>query len=141
MQSISCCMLYLQYAMDTDQRKSLLMTQVGALDITKSKTFLAFLTYVEKLGYIKKQQGNQDKSNLLNTVYKEILKLNHTSMTSMIAQAKSYPNVNLANLIQVSKTEHYNAVAGQGWNWNQLIQSIKSTSNKTKDESDQILAL
>ena len=31
--------LYSTYAMDPDQHKNLLMTQIGVLDITKSKSF------------------------------------------------------------------------------------------------------
>ena len=58
--------LYFTYAMESDQHKSLLMTQMRAVDITKSKTFQGFLSYVEKLGHINGQLCNEDKSNLLN---------------------------------------------------------------------------
>ena len=44
--------LYSTYTMDPYQCKALLMAQIGSLDITKSKSLLAFFTYVEKLGHI-----------------------------------------------------------------------------------------
>ena len=68
--------------MDPDQRKALLMKQIGSLDITKSKTLLAFLSYAEKLGCTGRNLGYNNKANLLNAVAKEILRLNHTSVTT-----------------------------------------------------------
>ena len=62
-------------------------------------------------------------------------------MTSIVTQAKHMRNIDLHGLLQVSQTEIYNAVAGQKWNWNHLIQSIRSTSNQNNDYSDKILAL
>ena len=76
--------LFSKYAMDPNQRKVLLMTQIGSLDITKSKTLLAFLSYTEKLGHTGRNLGYNDKENLHNAVEKEILILNHTSMTTVI---------------------------------------------------------
>ena len=103
------------------------MNQIGTLDITRSKTFQGFQSYVKQIGHIRGHLG-QNKSNLLNTEIKYILKLNHTSMTSIITQAQSMRIIDLQTLIQVSQTELHNAVAGHMWNWNQMIQSIKSTT-------------
>ena len=43
--------LYSTYSMDPDQGKALLMTQIGSLDIMKSKSLLLFLAYIERLGH------------------------------------------------------------------------------------------
>ena len=68
--------------MGPDQHKALLMTQIGSLGITKSKTLLAFLSYAEKLGHTGRNLGYNDEANLQNAEAKEILRLNHTSMTT-----------------------------------------------------------
>ena len=62
-------------------------------------------------------------------------------MTTVITTFRSSPTTSLSDLVQVARTEYYSAVSGQRWNWNNLIQPIKGTSNKVKDNSDQLLAL
>ena len=75
--------LYATYSLNPSQQKNLLMTQIELLDITKSKSFLAFLAYVDKLGHVGRSLS-YDEANLINLVSKEILKLNYTSLTTVI---------------------------------------------------------
>ena len=75
--------IYATYSMDPAQRKNLLMTQIGVLDIMKSKSFLAFLSYVEKLGYTG-WNLQFDEVTLINSGSKEIIRLSHTSLTTVI---------------------------------------------------------
>ena len=98
--------------MDPEQRKSLLMTQIGSLEVTKSKSLLAFLSYVENLGHIGQNLGYNDEANLLNAVAKEILRLNHTSMTTVITTFRASTTASLNVLVQVARLEYYSAVSG-----------------------------
>ena len=127
--------------MDPDQRKALLMTQIGSLDITKSKNLLTFLSYVEKLGHTGRNLGYNDEAKLLNAVAKEILRLNHTSMTTVITTYRASTTTSLNRIVTTTKLEYHSAISGGRWNWNELTHPLKGVSNKGKNESDQLLAL
>ena len=94
--------LYPTYAMDPDQCKSLLMTQIGSLVITKSKSLLAFFCYTEKLGHTGKNLGYNNEANLLNAVAKEILRLNHTSMKTVITTYRAMMTPSLNGIVQAA---------------------------------------
>ena len=104
--------LYLTYAMDPDQRKALLMTQIGSLDITKSKTLLDFLSYVEKLGHTGRNLGYNDEANLLNVVSKEILRLNYTTMKTVITTYRALTTTYLNGIVQAARMEYHSAISG-----------------------------
>ena len=80
------------------------MSQIGSLDITKSKTFQGLLSYVQQLGHILRQL-DQDKANLLKTGIKKILKLNHTSLTTIFTQANT--KYKAKSLVKFSVMEHF----------------------------------
>ena len=88
--------------MDPAQCKNLLMTQSGLLDITKSKSFLAFLAYDDKLGHVGRSLS-YDEANLINSVSKEILKLNHTSLTTVITTYKASTTITLERIVTAAR--------------------------------------
>ena len=101
--------LYSTYSMDPAQRKNLLMTQIGLLDIMKSKSFSAFLAYVERLGHIGRSL-TYDEASLLNTTITEILKLNHTSLTTVITAYRASTTITLEGIVTAARLEYHSAI-------------------------------
>ena len=126
--------LYLTYTMDPDQRKSLLTTQIGSLDITKYKNLLTFLSYVEKLGHTGRNLDNNDEANLQNAVAKEILRPNHTSITTVITTYRDLTTTSINGIVQAARMEYHSAISGTRWNWSELVQPLKVASNMVRDE-------
>ena len=71
----------------------------------------------------------------------EILKLNHTSLTTVIMAYRASTTISLEGIVTAAKLEYQSALAGGRWVWNELIQKLGGASKKDKDESDQVLAL
>ena len=116
------------------------MTQIGLLDITKSKTFPAFLAYLERLGHIGRSL-TYDEASLLNKTITKILRLNHTSLTTVITTYRASTTITLDEIVTAARLEYHSAISGGRWTLNDLLQPLRGALKKDKDKSNQVLAL